>query len=118
MNKEFDEAVEAVWNRYEKYGIDRYMIASLMKSGMEEQGFSLRAAYNGVRMVLAEMFNEQEFYSVEDVMEITGESREEVVKRIEEMRDEVAANGEDPDKYARKIHAPTYSVHIYKDGLS
>lgn len=118
MNKEFCEVVAAIWNRYRKYGIEKDMIASLMKNGMEEHGYSMRAAYNGIRMSLAGIFNEQEFFNVEDVMEITGESREEVVKRIEDMRVELEANGEDPDKYAKKVEHPAYSMYVYKDGLN
>ena len=84
MNKEFDLAVTAIWNKYGKYGMQKQEIAGLMKSGMENNSLSLRAVYNGMRMSLAMEFNEQENFTVEDIMDITGESREEVVKRIEE----------------------------------
>ena len=37
-------------------------------------GFSVNAAYNGIRMVLADITGEHEYFTVEDMMEITGES--------------------------------------------
>lgn len=117
MGKEFDGAVSAILERYAKYGADRKTVEGLMISGMDDHGFSLRAAYNGIRMCLAEAYNEHETFSVEDVMEITGESREEVVSRIEEMRAEVEAVGGDPDDYARPAGVPARSVHYFHGGL-
>ncbi len=117
MNKEFEDAVTAIWNRYGKYGVQRDLIASLMKSGMEENGLTLRSVYNGMRMSLASAFNIPETFTVEDVMDITGESREDVVKRIEKMRKEATAKGENPDDYAVPVKIPPRSVHIFKNGL-
>jgi len=117
VDKEFESAVTAICNRYGKYGVQRDLIASLMKSGMEENGLTLRSVYNGMRMSLASAFGIHETFTVEDVMDITGESREEVVKRIEEMREEAAARGENPDDYAKPVKAPPRSVHIFKNGL-
>ena len=117
MNKEFDLAVTAIWNKYGKYGMQKQEIAVLMKSGMENNSLSLRAVYNGMRMSLAMEFNEQENFTVEDIMDITGESREEVVKRIEEMREEITATGGNPDDYARKVEAPKGSAFFFPEGV-
>ena len=50
-------------------------------------------------MSLAHETGEHELFSIEDVMEITGESREELLDRIEEYREELMAAGENPDDY-------------------
>lgn len=117
MDKEFDDAVTAICNRYGRHGVKRDTIAALMKSGMESSGLSLRTVYNGMRMSLAGVFGEHETFTVGDMMEITGESREEVIKSIEDMREKAAANGEDPDDYATPVDVPTHSAHYFKNGL-
>ena len=50
------------------------------------------------RMSLAQFTGEHELFSIEDVAEITGESREEILERIEECREELTAAGENPDE--------------------
>lgn len=117
MRKEFDEAVTAILNRYARYGVDRKTVEELLKSGMDKNGFSLRASYNGIRMCLAGMYNEHENFTVEDIMDITGESREEVVCRIEEMLENVKQMGGNPDDYAKRIKAPSKSVFYFNNGL-
>ena len=59
----------------------------------------MKVAYNGIRMSLAQFTGEHELFSIEDVMEITGESREEILERIEECREELVSAGENPDDY-------------------
>ena len=96
----FKTAVDNLVGTYEKYGFAREEIEKLLKDGIMNQGFSVSVAYNGVRMVLAHVTGEHEFFSIEDMMEITGESREEVVKQVEDMRAAALAAGETPDDYA------------------
>ena len=85
---------------YEKYGFTRSELEAQMKDGVMKQGFSVNVAYNGMRMALAHITGEHEYFSIEDMMEITGESREEVLKQIEDMRAAALAAGENPDDYA------------------
>ena len=96
----FKTAVDNLVGTYEKYGFAREEIEKLLKDGIMNQGFSVSVAYNGVRMVLAHVTGEHEYFSIEDMMEITGESREEVVKQVEDMRSAAVAAGENPDNYA------------------
>ena len=90
----FKEALDSLYNKYAKYGCEREFLAELLNSGIGEHEFSVRAAYNGVRMSLAQFTGEHEMFSIEDVMEITGESRDEILARIEELRSELAAAGQ------------------------
>ena len=96
----FKTAVDNLVGTYEKYGFAREEIEKLLKDGIMNQGFSVSVAYNGVRMVLAHVTGEHEYFSIEDMMGITGESREEVVKIDEDMRAAALAAGENPDDYA------------------
>lgn len=112
----FKTAVDNLLRTYEKYGFTKEVIEEQIKDGIMNQGFSVNVAYNGVRMVLAQITGEREYFSLEDMMEITGESREELIKRIEEMRADAQAAGEDPDDYAVPITES--KVLYFPDGFT
>ena len=99
MRMTFQEALDSLYEKYGKYGCEREFLADLLNSGIGEHEFSVRAAYNGVRMSLAHFTGEHEYFSLEDVAEITGESKGEILSRIEECREELKAAGENPDDY-------------------
>ena len=86
-----------------------------MKDGIMNQGFSVNVAYNGIRMALAHATGEQEYFSIEDMMEITGESREEVVKQVEDMRATALAAGKSPDDYAVPVER---KILYFPDGFT
>lgn len=108
-------AVDNLVGTYEKYGFAREEIEKLLKDGIMNQGFSVSVAYNGVRMVLAHVTGEHEYFSIEDMMEITGESREEVVKQVEDMRSAAVAAGENPDNYAVPVER---KILYFPDGFT
>lgn len=95
----FREALSNLYSKYGKYGFEREFLSDQLRNGIMEHGFSVNTSYNGLRMILAQETGEHEYFSLEDVMEITGESREEILDRIEECREELAAAGENPDDY-------------------
>ena len=101
----FEDAKKNLLLRYSKYGITEQLITDAMKDGIENYEMSVEAVYNGLRMSLSLTIagEEQEYFTIEDVMSITGESRDEVVRRIEEMRNEVAEQGGNPDDYAMEV---------------
>lgn len=111
----FKTAVDNLVGTYEKYGFAREEIEKLLKDGIMNQGFSVSVAYNGVRMVLAHVTGEHEYFSIEDMMEITGESREEVVKQVEDMRSAAVAAGENPDNYAVPVER---NILYFPDGFT
>ena len=100
---------------YEKYGFTREEIEELLKDGIMNQGFSVNVAYNGIRMALAHATGEHEYFSIEDMMEITGESREEVVKQVEDMRAAALAAGKNPDDYAVPVER---KILYFPDGFT
>ena len=99
MRMTFQEALDSLYEKYGKYGCEREFLTDLLNSGIGEHEFSVRAAYNGVRISLAHFTGEHEYFSLEDVAEITGESREEILNRMENCREELTAAGENPDDY-------------------
>ena len=111
----FKTAEDNLVGTYEKYGFAREEIEKLLKDGIMNQGFSVSVAYNGVRMVLAHVTGEHEYFSIEDMMEITGESREEVVKQVEDMRSAAVAAGENPDNYAVPVER---KILYFPDGFT
>lgn len=111
----FKTAVDNLVGTYEKYGFAREEIEKLLKDGIMNQGFSVSVAYNGVRMVLAHVTGEHEYFSIEDMMEITGESREEVVKQVEDMRAAALAAGKNPDDYAVPVER---KILYFPDGFT
>lgn len=72
-------------------------------------------SYNGARLALAHVTGEHEYFSIEDMMEITGESREEVLKQVEDMRAAAVAAGKNPDDYAVPVER---KILYFPDGFT
>ena len=68
---------------YGKYSVTRAELEPIIDDGIQNYDLSLEAIYSGLRMSLASAFNEHEYFSLDDVMAITGESQEELLQRIE-----------------------------------
>ena len=68
-------------------------------------------------MSLASAFNEHEYFSLDDVIAITGGSREELLQRIEQCRKELIEAGENPDEYFRLIELQRAAVYYFPNGL-
>lgn len=111
----FKTAVDNLVRTYEKYGFSRSEIEEHMKDGIMNQGFSVSVAYNGIRLTLAHVTGEHEYFSIEDMTEITGESREEVLKQVEDMRSAAVAAGENPDDYAVPVER---KILYFPDGFT
>lgn len=77
----------------------------------------MNVAYNELRMVLATETGEQELFSFEDVMEVTGESREELTEQIKQYREELAAAGENPDDYFIPVKPEKISTFFFPYGI-
>ena len=111
----FKTAVDNLVRTYEKYGFSRSEIEEHMKDGVMNQGFSVSVAYNGIRMALAHVTGEHEYFSIEDMMEITGESRATLIKQVEDMRSATVAAGENPDDYAVPVER---KILYFPDGFT
>lgn len=99
----FQTALDNLCAKYERYGFSREELSKQLQGGVMEYGFSVNVAYNGIRMILANLTGEHELFTIEDVMEITGESREELTERIEQYREELTVAGKNPDDYFKPV---------------
>lgn len=78
--------------KYHRFGITESFVRKLVRSGLK-RGISYKAALTGVRMVLGHEFHQPEYFTAEDVAEATGETVEEVDRRIKEHEAELMAAG-------------------------
>lgn len=102
---------------YGKYGITRAELEHSIDSGINDYDLSLEAIYSGLRMSLASAFNKHEYFSLDDVMAVTGESREELLQRIEQYRQELTEAGENPDDYFKPVESQRAAVYYFPNGL-
>ena len=102
---------------YGKYGVTRTELEPIIDDGIQNYDLSLEAIYSGLKMSLASAFNEHEYFSLDDVMAITGESREELLQRIEQCRQELIEAGENPDEYFKPIEPQRAAVYYFPNGL-
>lgn len=89
----------------------------MIDSGLHSYNLSLDAIYSGLRMNLASAFNEHEYFSLEDVMAVTGESREELLQRIARYRKELIKVGEKPEDYFKTVEPKRTAVYYFPNGL-
>lgn len=106
-----DDAVKNILYTYAKHGVKAETVRECINSGLL-LGLSLDACYSGLKMQLAEIFGEHEFFSMQDVMAITGETKEELSARIEQYRKELIEAGENPDDYFKPIE-PQESIKLF-----
>lgn len=111
------DAVNSLYATYSKYGVSKEFLQETIEDGIN-RGFSVRAAYNGVRMCLGKETGEREYFTLDDVQEITGESREELIARAEQMRNDLRAAGEDPDDYIKEIPPADHKIVYFPTGLT
>lgn len=103
---------------YSKYGVTKEELIQAIDDGIQNYNLSLEAIYSGLRMSLATAFGEREYFSIDDVMAITGENREEVLQRIEQCRQELIEAGENPDEYFQPIEPQERTLYYFPHGLN
>ena len=74
-----DTLINNLLANYGKYGVTRAELEPIVDDGIQNYDLSLQAIYSGLRMSLASAFDEHEYFSLDDVMTITGESWEELL---------------------------------------
>ena len=85
------DAVNNLYSTYGKYGLDKGKIWMLICDGMKNYGLSVETCYNGLRMTLGREYNEQELFSSDEVAEMLGVSKEEILQEIEKCKIELEA---------------------------
>lgn len=94
----YKTALDNLCVNYGKYGFTREKLKELLDSGIRE-GFSVRSAYNGIRLGFGMCSGEHELFSSEEVAECLGESVETINAQVEQLTAELIAQGKDPNDY-------------------
>lgn len=102
------DIIDKLLGTYGRFGITKEILEPCIDDGINNYDLSMEAIYNGLRMSLGNAFNVNEYFTVEDLMIITEETREEVVQRIEDMRSEISAGGSNPDDYIKEIQVERF----------
>jgi hypothetical protein len=97
------EIQETATRLSKKYNFPEAEVYRLINSGLK-RGLSLKACEIGLRMFLGSAAGDNEFFTIEDMQELTGASQEELIKQIEQIRQDAVARGENPDNYAIQIN--------------
>lgn len=111
------KVINNLLTNYGKYGVTRAELEPIIDDDIQNYDLSLEAVYSGLRMSLASAFNEYEYFSLDDVMAITGESKTELLQWIEQCRQELTEAGENPDEYFKPIEPQRTAVYYLTNGL-
>lgn len=112
-----ETVIDNLYLNYGKYGVIKEVLGQMVDEGAQNFGLSLDVIYSILRMSLASEFGECEYFTLYDVMAITGESREELIQRIEQYRKELIEAGENPDDYFKPIEPQQTAVYYFPDGV-
>lgn len=96
------DVIDNIMATYRKYGFTRQEVEEQVKGG-EARGFSYQTIYTGLRMAFGGITGEEEHFTVQEMAEALGETEENIVKQIEEMREQIREAGGNPDEYAQEI---------------
>lgn len=83
MMQETMMELNRIAKRYEKYGVTPEQLISIAETA--PAGMTEKAAVLGIRLTLAREYGEREYFTLDDVSEVTGETRAEVQNRINAM---------------------------------
>ncbi len=84
-------------------------IIPLIDSGTE-QGLSYDLIYLGLKMELCKLAGEEFYCTSSDMARAFGMSNEEINECIREARQELAAEGKDPNDYFREVKATRFMI--------
>lgn len=101
--------IQNVLINYSQCGITEETIIPLIDSGIK-QGLSYDLIYLGLKMELCKLAGEEFYCTSSDMARAFGVSNEEMNRIIEESRQELAAEGKNPDDYFREVKATRFVI--------
>ncbi len=101
--------IQNILTNYSQYGITEETIIPLIDSGVQ-QGLSYDLIYLGLKMELCKLTGEEFYCTSSDVARAFNVSNEEMNRIIEQSRQELAAEGKDPDDYFRDVKATRFMI--------
>lgn len=104
-----ETVVQNIMNNYEKYGITVDMVNEVIDAGLEG-GMSYDLIYLDICRNISEIVGEEFICTSSDMSRDFGMSDDEMNRLIEEAREELIADGEDPDEYFRTIETKRFMM--------
>lgn len=101
------EIVTSLHDRFKKHGISKADITTFIESALSN-GLTLEQTELGTRMALCSHLGIEQYYTVDDVMVATGESRQAVEKKMQEISTEMISRGENPLEYFPRVTFSPY----------
>lgn len=92
MKTETKKQLKRIAKNYSEYGVTLAQCIEVYNSGIRA-GLTEESAVIGLRLGLSKVYNVHEYFTNEDVAAITGETVEQVNKRIEDNKEELMQNG-------------------------
>jgi len=101
--------IQNILTNYSQYGITEETIIPLIDSGIE-QGLSYDLIYLGLKMELCKLAGEEFYCTSDDMARAFNVSNKEMNECIREVRQELEAEGKDPNDYFREAKATRFVI--------
>lgn len=107
MNKGI--VIQNLVTNYGKYGITWEVLEPLIDDGVKE-GFTYDLIYLSLEAELSKLAGQEFFCTSSDMARAFGMSDEEMNRIIEEAREELIADGENPNEYFKTVETTRFMV--------
>ena len=104
-----ETVLQNIMINYRKYGITEDMVNEVIDAGIEG-GMSYELIYRDICRKISEITGEEFFCTSSDMARAFGMSEDEMNRLIEEAREELIADGEDPDEYFRTVESTRFMM--------
>ena len=104
-----ETVLQNIMVNYGKYGITEDMVNEVIDVGLEG-GMSYELIYWDTCRKISEITGEEFFCTSSDMARAFGMSEDEMNRIIEEAREELIADGEDPDEYFRTVETTKFMM--------
>lgn len=98
-----------IMNNYGKYGITEDMVEEIIDAGIEG-GMSYELIYWDICRKICDITGDEFFCTSSDMARAFNVSEDEMNQIIEEAREELIADGEDPDEYFRTVESTRFMM--------
>ncbi len=99
--------IKNIMVNYKKYGVTEQEITDLIDRGLAE-GMNYDCIYMGIRMALSNVYGEEFYCTSSEMVKAFDITEDEMDGLIKEAREELLANGEDPDEYFRTVQSGNF----------
>ena len=98
-----------IMNNYGKYGLTEDMVNEVIDAGLEG-GMSYELIYWDICRKISKITGDEFICTSSDMARAFGMSEDEMNRIIEEVREELIADGQDPDEYFRTVETTKFMM--------